>query len=184
MSTRLKVSWIAALVVFVGALAVGAFGDSGPHSQQERVYEIAATLKCPQCAGETVAESDVAISREIRAQIAQGLQEGKTADEIRDEIAAGYDQEIRLTPSSKGVTGVIWILPVLFAFAAVAGLVVVVRRWSGRGAAQATDEDRRLVDEALQGRTPEEVASSGDDESGGHADHDEPAVHGDEGDGR
>jgi cytochrome c-type biogenesis protein CcmH len=151
-SARRRLSWIAALLVFAGALVVAAVGDPGPRTQSEQVYQIAETLKCPQCAGQTVAESDTAISREIRAEISEGLSAGMSPDEIRADIASGYEVEIRLDPSSSGITGVVWMLPVVLGVLAVAGLVFAFRRWSGQGTAAATDDDRAVVEAALAGR--------------------------------
>ena len=158
MSARRKVSWLAALTIFVGALVVAAVGETGPSTQSEQVYEIAATLKCPQCAGQTVAESDTAISREIRAEISDGLAAGMSPDEIRADIAGGYEVEIRLDPSSSGVTGVVWMLPVVVAVLGTAGLVFAFRRWSGQGTLPATDEDRAVVEAALAERHAETPA--------------------------
>lgn len=152
MSGTLRLSWIAVAIVAGIALAIGVTGDPGAKTQQERVYDIAATIKCPQCAGESVAESDAAISRQIRAEIAEGLQDGKSTDQIRDEIAAGYEEDIRLNPTSSGVTGLVWMLPVVVFVIAAAGLVVVFRKWSRQGEAHASDADRDIVDEALRER--------------------------------
>jgi cytochrome c-type biogenesis protein CcmH len=159
MSTRRKLSWLAALTLFVGALGVAAVGETGPKTQSEQVYAIAATLKCPQCAGQTVAESDTAISREIRAEIGDGLAAGMSPDEIRADIASGYDVEIRLDPSSSGITGVVWMLPVVVGVLAIAGLVFAFRRWSRQGTESATDDDRAVVEAALAERQAEESAA-------------------------
>jgi cytochrome c-type biogenesis protein CcmH/NrfF len=80
--------------------------------------------------------------------IAADLQNGMSTSEIFDDLAASYGDEIILTPTSSGVTGLVWILPVVFGVFAVAALVVVFRRWSRTGALEASDEDRALVDEA------------------------------------
>ena len=45
--------------------------------------------------GQSVAESDVAISREIRTQIAVLMADGLSDEEIRTTIASGYDGDIR-----------------------------------------------------------------------------------------
>jgi cytochrome c-type biogenesis protein CcmH len=158
-SKSVRLSWIAAGVVVAIALVIGVTGDPGAKTQQERVYDIAATLKCPQCAGESVAESDAAISRQIRAEIAEGLQEGKSADQIRADIAAGYDEDIRLDPTSEGVTGLVWVVPVVVFVVAGAGLVVVFRKWSRQPEAHADDADRELVEAALKERA--DVTSGG-----------------------
>lgn len=155
MSRRLALSWLAVAVVVSVALLIGATGDTGPRSQQERVYEIAATIKCPQCSGESVAESDAPISRQIRSEIAEGLQTGKDPDQIRAEIAAGYEEDIRLDPSAEGVTGLVWVLPVAAFVVVSAGLVVVFRRWSRQARVHPTEDDQRIVDDALGGRRDE-----------------------------
>jgi cytochrome c-type biogenesis protein CcmH len=144
-------SWAAAIVVLAGALALGTFGDRGGGTQQERVFELANQVKCPQCAGQTVADSDTASAREIRQEIAADLQEGKSDDEVLAELAQSYGDGLILTPTSSGVTGLVWVLPVVLGVAALAGLVVAFRRWSGVAAYHATDADRELVAGARQG---------------------------------
>jgi cytochrome c-type biogenesis protein CcmH/NrfF len=51
----------------------------------------------------------------------------------------------------------VWVLPVVVGAGAVAGLVLVFRRWRTDAPREASDEDRELVDEALhelETRTP------------------------------
>jgi cytochrome c-type biogenesis protein CcmH len=150
--------------VLIVALTIGASSDPGPHTNQERVYNIADTIKCPRCVGQSVAESDVAIAREIRTEIARAIDEGRTDDEIRDQIAAGYDEEVLLTPRASGVSGLVWILPVVAAVAALGGMAFVFVRWRKQGVIEATDDDRRLVDAARvdaarSGSSPDERGS-------------------------
>jgi cytochrome c-type biogenesis protein CcmH len=148
-TARLAVSWALAVGVLVAALVAGSLREAPPASQQERVYQIAATLSCPQCDGQSVAESDAAVARQIRIRIAEGLEAGLDADRIQAEIAAGYDQDIRLNPSASGVTGLVWALPVMLGVFATGGLVLAFRRWSNQGTNLATDQDRELVAAAL-----------------------------------
>lgn len=151
-SGRLWLSWGALAVVLVVALAVGAVGDRGPRTNQDRVYAVADTLKCPQCIGQSVADSDVAIARQIRTEIATAVDEGRTDDEIRSEIASSYGDEYLLTPSSSGLPGLVWIIPVLAAVAGFGGLAYYFVRTRSVGPVSASDEDRALVDEAQVGR--------------------------------
>lgn len=150
-SRRLWASWALMALVLTVALTVGASGGGAPANNQERVYEIASTLSCPQCAGQSVAESDAEIAQEIRAEIATMVSGGRGDDAIRDRIAAGYEQDIRLEPSRSGVTGLVWIVPVVVVVGAVAGLALAFRRWSRRRV-RASEADRELVEEALRRR--------------------------------
>jgi cytochrome c-type biogenesis protein CcmH/NrfF len=151
-SAKVRWSWIVALAVLAFGLTFAALGDPGPKTQQERVYEIASQVKCPQCAGQTVAESDTAAARAIRIDIAAALDEGVGEDEILDRLVEAYGDQIVLTPTSEGVTGLVWIIPVVVGVCAVAGLVVVFRRWTANASLAATDADRELVEHAQEER--------------------------------
>jgi cytochrome c-type biogenesis protein CcmH len=138
--------------VLVLALMVGTLGDRAPTTNQDRVYAVADTLKCPQCVGQSVADSDVAIAREIRSEIATAVDEGRTDDEIRDDIASSYGEEYLLTPSSSGLPGLVWVIPVLAAVAAFGGLTYYFVRTRSVRPVEASADDRALVDEALEAR--------------------------------
>ena len=76
-----RASWIviAALVDRV-ARRRAAFDDGPPRTTEEQVEAIARTLKCPVCGSQSVADSDVAASRAIRAEIARLVEEGQTPE--------------------------------------------------------------------------------------------------------
>ena len=138
-------------VILVTALVVGTLGSSGPVTQQDRVMAIARTLKCPVCSGESVAESNVDASQLIRTDIAKRLEQGQSADQIRSYYAGRYGEGILLTPSSTGVSSLVWIVPGHRARGGGAVLVGVFRHWRIRGDVHATEADRELVEEALGG---------------------------------
>jgi len=141
--------WIAMAVILGTALIIGTLGSSGPVTQQDRVMAIARTLKCPVCSGESVAESDVDASKLIRTDIAQRLEQGQSASQIRSYYAGRYGEGILLTPSSSGVSSLVWIVPVIALVASAAVLIGVFRRWRVRGDVHATEADRELVADAL-----------------------------------
>ncbi len=152
----LRISWLAAVAVLVGALAVAATGDTGSRTQQERVYEIAASVRCPECDGQSAAESDSASSRAIRATIAEALAEGTARQAILDDLASSYGEGILLEPSTGGFTGLVWFIPPVAVVAAGAGLVMMLRRWSNRPSSEPTGTpttgDEELVARALAAR--------------------------------
>lgn len=148
-SARRWLPWAAMALVLVVALAVGATRTRGPASTQDRVTAISKTIKCPTCRGESVADSNALTSREIRADIADRVEAGQSDDEIRAAYVSVYGADVQLTPSSSGVAGLVWAIPVVVVVLAGAGLVVVFRRWKAEGERSATDADRALVDAAL-----------------------------------
>ena len=138
MSPRLRWSWLAVLVILVGGLAYGTLDDSGPRSDAERVRALSDRIACPQCSGQSVAESDVTIARVIRTDIAERVDAGQTDDEIVAELKASYGDDIDLNPSATGLTGVVWVLPVAVLIGGLALVVAVLQRW--RRAPSADDD--------------------------------------------
>jgi cytochrome c-type biogenesis protein CcmH len=143
---RLAVAWGLLVVVVVAGLAVSVLADDPPTPEQ-RVRNLSAQIACPQCAGQSVRDSDVGISVEIRAEIARRVDEGQTDDQILTFLVQAYGRENLLTPPSSGVGSLVWAIPVTAAIAAAAALVVVFRKWRPRPT-QVTDDERELVERA------------------------------------
>lgn len=142
------VAWLALAVVLVGALVYGTVDDAGPRSPEERARNLAETIACPQCDGQSVADSDAEASIAIRELIEQRIAEGASDERIRDELAAAYGEQVLLTPRSDGVSGLVWAVPVVALVLAFAGLAYAFVRWRGGGTARASEADRALVEQA------------------------------------
>jgi cytochrome c-type biogenesis protein CcmH len=148
------IGWLAMAAVLLAALAVGVVDDGGPSTPEERARNLAETVACPACDGQSVAESDAAASRGIRTLIAERIEQGASDDAIRDELVATWGESILLTPDSSGVGGLVWILPVVGLVLALVGVGYVFWRWRGMAAVHASDADRELVDRALATANP------------------------------
>lgn len=148
--TRLALSWgLLAVVVLVG-LAVGVLADDPPTPEQ-RVRNLSAQIACPQCVGQSVRDSDVGISVEIRAEIARRVDQGQSDDQILSFLVQAYGRENLLTPPSSGAASLVWAIPVAGAIGAAAALVVVFRRWRP-SPVEVSDEERDLVERARRDR--------------------------------
>ena len=107
-------------------LSYGSLAGGEP-SAAERALAVAQSLRCPQCAGESVAESNVAAAKEIRADINRRIEEGQSGDEIRAVYAARYGEAILLTPPARGLASLVWIIPVVAGALAAAALTLAFR---------------------------------------------------------
>ena len=144
--------WVALLFVVVALLAVGASRDDGPDSTQERAQSIAERVACPVCQGESVADSRNAASEGIRTEIRRLVDEGAATDaQILSILEDRYGGRILLVPRANGIDALVWALPATALVCAVAGLGLAFRRWrrESDGAADPTEDDRRLVAAAL-----------------------------------
>ena len=136
--SRRAASWIAAAILAAAAFVYGAVDEGPPKTNADRTHALAEDFACPVCAGQSVAESDVPVAREIRRQIAVWVDEGRSDAYIRDQLVAAYDVDIDYNPSGSGITSLVWILPLL-AGGGIAAVVVVMLR-SDRRRAQAAAE--------------------------------------------
>jgi cytochrome c-type biogenesis protein CcmH len=127
-------SWAAAPGPTAGPRAVVGDPRGRPVPANEldaRTREVAALLRCPVCQGLSVADSPASMALSMK-------------DEVREMLAAGYDQEqilayfersygqfVRLKPPLRGVNWLVWLAPVV-ALALGLGLVSWALR-TGRG---------------------------------------------------
>lgn len=147
--TGRRLAWAGIGLVIVVALTVGGLGDPGPRTPQERVRSIGLTVACPQCDGQSVADSNATSAINIRGEIARQVQDGRTDDEIRESIAASFGDQVLLIPSRSGFAGLVWFVPVLVGVLALAALVAQFRRWKRQPSGpEPSDEDRALVERA------------------------------------
>ena len=138
-------SWVVMGLVLVGALAVGLQPDDTARTPEERVFEVASGYKCPTCRSQSVADSEAPSAKAIKAEIARRLEAGESEQSIRDYLVGRFGEEVVLTPSSSGVTGLVWVIPVVAVAVAAAGLGLAFRRWRRRPSVRASDEDRARV---------------------------------------
>ncbi len=112
----------------------------------DRTDALAAELRCPDCQGLSVADSQTASAREIRRQITELVGSGATDAQVRAHFVERYGEWILLAPTSPAA----WILPFAALALGVAALATwLIRRRPVPAARPAVDEEtrRRLHDE-------------------------------------
>lgn len=101
----------------------------------DRVRAIAKQLRCPVCAGESVADSHAQVSVQMRGIIRQKLEAGESEAQIKQYFVERYGESILLEPEARGFTLGVWIAPVVAMIAGLAIVGAVLRSWSRRGPA-------------------------------------------------
>jgi len=141
--------WLAMAVVIVIALVVGTHRDSGPRTNQDRVDHLSRQFKCLVCAGESVFESRSEFADQLRKSITDDVAAGRTDQEIKSEVVAEYQEEVLLVPQATGANLLLWVIPIVAASLALAGLALAFVRWRRMGSVHPTDADRELVAAAM-----------------------------------
>jgi len=138
--------WVLMGMVILATVVIGTRPDTTPRTNEERSQALADGLKCPTCRSQSVADSDAPVSKEIRAEITRRVESGETDAEIRAYLTGRFGDDVVLTPAATGVTGLVWVLPVVVLVVAGAALALAFRRWRERPTVAVTDDDRELVE--------------------------------------
>ena len=91
---------------------------------EDQIAEISGELMCPVCEGQSVAESNAQLARDMRAVIKTKLLEGKTKEEIIDYFISSYGETILASPPARGFSFILWLLPVL---SVIIGAAIILR---------------------------------------------------------
>jgi len=141
--------WVALAVVVAVALAVGGRGDGSPPTDAERAHHIATGIRCPTCRSQSMADSDAPAAKAGRDEILRRVKDGQSDAEIRAYFVGRYTEAILLSPPDRGVSVLVWVLPVIAVAAAAFALALAFRRWRPTRR-RASDLDRALVEEELK----------------------------------
>jgi cytochrome c-type biogenesis protein CcmH len=141
--------WIGLIAVVVVALAIVVW-PRGDQSAAARAHTLETQLKCPECEGLSVADSNAPTSRAIRTDVKKRIAEGQSNEEIRQAYVARYGEQILLQPGSSGISLIVWVLPVVVLVAGALGIWLVLARNRRAPKLHATEDDEELVERARE----------------------------------
>lgn len=122
------------LLLVAAVLLVAAAGAAArAETLDDRVYAVASQLMCPVCAGQTVAESDSAVAREMRDVIRAKLQAGETPAAILKFFVGQFGESVLAEPPRRGLSLLLYLGPAAGVAGGLAIAVLCIRRWTGRG---------------------------------------------------
>lgn len=82
--------------------------------------ELMYSLRCVQCQGQSIGDSDAPIARAMRHEVRSRLMAGESEEQVRAFFISRYGNYISFEPPASGSSRLLWIAPLLlFAFAAI-----------------------------------------------------------------
>ncbi|MEQ4616842.1 MAG: cytochrome c-type biogenesis protein [Corticimicrobacter sp.] len=143
------------MLVGAGAMAqTGAEASREAASLEAQVQRIAYTLRCLVCQNQSIAESNAPLALDLREQVREQLQQGRTETEIADYMVERYGDFVLYRPPLKGATLLLWIGPFLLLLAGASWLIVLLRRRARQDRSVLTPAQRQQA-QALLDDTPE-----------------------------
>ncbi|GAA4891128.1 cytochrome c-type biogenesis protein [Ferrimonas pelagia] len=132
------------LLAAVTALMMAAWVQAAPIDTYEfsdaesraRGIALAAELRCPQCQNQNLHDSNSPIALDMRLQVYEMVEEGKSNAEIVTYFTDRYGDFVRYRPAFDPRTYILWLGPVLFLIAGGAIAVAFARRQRAEAAGQ------------------------------------------------
>ncbi len=81
--------------------------------QESKAQDLMATLRCIQCQGQSIADSDAPIAAAMRDEVRRQIASGKSPSQIRDWLISKYGEFISFEPAMHGMAIMLWLAPLL-----------------------------------------------------------------------
>ena len=119
--------FILLLVISINSYAVDSRQLSDP-KQQENYETLTKELRCLVCQNQTIADSNAELASDLRRQVYEMLQQGKSEQEIIRYMTDRYGEFVLYKPAFAGKTSLLWIAPVVFLFMGLMMVFFIIRR--------------------------------------------------------
>lgn len=91
---------------------------------ERRASALMQTLRCVVCQGQSIADSDADLARDMRAFVRQRIAAGEGAESVRSDLVARYGQWVSYRPVLDRITWPLWAVP---------GAMAALGLWLARG---------------------------------------------------
>lgn len=106
-----------------------AFAQEGLNPEQtQRFQDLIEELRCLVCQNQSIAESNAGLATDLRAQVTEQIQAGKTDAEIKAYLQARYGDFVLYNPPLTAKTIVLWVGPFVLVLGVLIAVIVQLRR--------------------------------------------------------
>ncbi len=124
------------------------FTDSG---QQQAYKNLTAELRCLVCQNQNIADSNAELAQDLRNQVYNMLQQGKSEAEIVDYMTQRYGDFVLYRPAFNYKTLLLWLGPAVFLLMGMITIYAFARSKAKAGNSVELDsQTRRQLDDILQ----------------------------------
>ncbi|WP_397474998.1 cytochrome c-type biogenesis protein CcmH [Pusillimonas sp.] len=139
------------LTLLCAVIALPSWADTG--AAKKRMLDIAGELRCLVCQNESIAASRAELAVDLRQQIREQIEAGKSDAEIRAYMVDRYGDFILYRTPLKATTLLLWFGPMLLLVFGLLVLAMTLRRRKSLVAHELLSDDERERAQALLART-------------------------------
>jgi len=139
--------WVVSVTV-MAAVEYRKFDDP----QQEQAYQnLTNELRCLVCQNQTIADSNADLAKDLRRQVYEMLQQGKSQQEIVDFMTQRYGDFVMYRPPLKPKTIILWVGPAVFIVIGLVVLVIISRKKAaGAQSVVLTEHEEKRIRQLLE----------------------------------
>jgi len=113
------------------------------NEQMQEDYKVLINeLRCLVCQNQNLADSNAELAQDLRHQVVEQLQQGKSRDDIVAYMVARYGDFVMYRPPVKGTTLLLWFGPLVFLLVAVTVVIVFVRKQKQKVVADVPEQEK------------------------------------------
>jgi cytochrome c-type biogenesis protein CcmH len=133
------------LLVFSGSGFAVDYRQLPTPEQQEAYESLTSELRCLVCQNQTIADSNAELASDLRRQVYEMLQQGKSKDEILRFMTDRYGDFVLYKPPFKAKTSLLWLGPAAFLMIGLFVVFVFVRRKRAAAVTQISAEKEQKI---------------------------------------
>jgi len=143
------------LLLFSNIAAAGVEYRQFANPEQQADYEtLTSELRCLVCQNQTIADSNAELAADLRRQVYEMLQQGKSKQDIATFMTDRYGDFVLYKPPFKLKTGLLWLGPVLFLVIGLIALFLFARRKKNAEAVTISAEKQQKIRRLLEKGDP------------------------------
>jgi cytochrome c-type biogenesis protein CcmH len=118
--------------------------------EQENSYnELIDELRCLVCQNQTIADSNAALAKDLRRQVHEMLQKGKTRQDIVDYMLSRYGDFVLYRPPLKPKTILLWVGPFIFLILGLILLFIYIRKKKSETPTELNEQQHQRIRQLL-----------------------------------
>lgn len=139
------------LLVLSGITCAGVEYRQFANPEQQEAYEnLTSELRCLVCQNQTIADSNAELAADLRRQVYEMLQQGKSKQEIAQFMTDRYGDFVLYNPPFKLKTGLLWIGPVVFLLTGLLAVFLFTRRKKAAATIEISAEKQQKIRSLLE----------------------------------
>ncbi|MFA5983295.1 MAG: cytochrome c-type biogenesis protein [Methylococcaceae bacterium] len=110
----MKIGFLCIIVLTVSTAIAGVEYRQFSNAAEQKTYEnLISELRCLVCQNQTIADSNADLAKDLRQQVFEMVQQGKSKQDITDFMTSRYGDFVLYNPPFKAKTGILWLAPIM-----------------------------------------------------------------------